>query len=56
MVGSFPFAANGRTMSKLRNDGFILIVARADNHLVLGIQGVSELQPPLASPSKWCAA
>ena len=43
----FPFAANGRAMSMQAEDGFVRIVARADNHLVLGVQavgkGVSEL-------------
>ncbi len=43
----FPFSANGRAMSMEAEDGFIRIVARADNHLVLGVQaagrGVSEL-------------
>jgi dihydrolipoamide dehydrogenase len=46
-VGLFPYSANGRAMTKLSEDGFVRIVARADNHLVLGIQavgqGVSEL-------------
>ncbi|WP_201864795.1 dihydrolipoyl dehydrogenase [Microvirga soli] len=46
-VGHFPFAANGRAMTKLGEEGFVRVVARADNHLVLGIQavgqGVSEL-------------
>lgn len=46
-VGQFPFAANGRAMTKMGEDGFVRVVARADNHLVLGIQavgqGVSEL-------------
>jgi dihydrolipoamide dehydrogenase len=46
-VGHFPFSANGRAMTKLGEDGFVRVVARADNHLVLGIQavgqGVSEL-------------
>ncbi len=46
-VGRFPFAASGRAMSLGREDGFVRVVARADNHLVLGIQavgaGVSEL-------------
>ncbi|MCO5063713.1 MAG: dihydrolipoyl dehydrogenase [Rhizobiaceae bacterium] len=46
-IGLFPFAANGRAMTKLAEDGFVRVVARADNHLVLGIQavgqGVSEL-------------
>ncbi|KQZ15149.1 dihydrolipoamide dehydrogenase [Mesorhizobium sp. Root554] len=46
-VGQFPFQANARAMTKVAEDGFIRIVARADNHVVLGIQavgqGVSEL-------------
>lgn len=46
-VGQFPFSANGRAMTKLGEQGFVRVVARADNHLVLGIQavgqGVSEL-------------
>ncbi len=39
-IGQFPFSANGRAMTKLGEDGFVRIVARADNHLVLGIQAV----------------
>jgi dihydrolipoamide dehydrogenase len=39
-VGQFPFAANGRAMTLSAEEGFVRIVARADNHLVLGIQGV----------------
>ncbi|MER8633706.1 dihydrolipoyl dehydrogenase [Mesorhizobium opportunistum] len=46
-IGLFPFAANGRAMTKMGEDGFVRVVARAENHLVLGIQavgqGVSEL-------------
>lgn len=46
-IGQFPFQANGRAMTRLGEDGFVRVVARADNHLVLGIQavgqGVSEL-------------
>ena len=46
-VGQFPFSANGRAMTTESEDGFVRVVARADNHLVLGIQavgqGVSEL-------------
>ena len=37
---SFPFRANGRALTLDREDGFIRIVARADNHILLGIQGV----------------
>ena len=46
-TGQFPFSANGRAMTMLGEAGFVRVVARADNHLVLGIQavgqGVSEL-------------
>ena len=46
-TGLFPFSANGRAMTLQGEDGFVRVVARADNHLVLGIQavgkGVSEL-------------
>ncbi|MGB3388191.1 MAG: dihydrolipoyl dehydrogenase [Pseudaminobacter sp.] len=46
-IGQFPFSANGRAMTKMGEDGFVRVVARADNQLVLGIQavgqGVSEL-------------
>jgi dihydrolipoamide dehydrogenase len=46
-IGQFPFSANGRAMSKLAEEGWVRVVARADNHLVLGIQavgaGISEL-------------
>ncbi len=46
-VGVFPFSASGRAMSRANERGFVRVTARADNHLVLGIQvvgqGVSEL-------------
>ena len=46
-TGLFPFQANGRAMTLGAEDGFVRVTARADNHLVLGIQavgaGVSEL-------------
>jgi dihydrolipoamide dehydrogenase len=46
-VGHFPFRANGRAMTLQDDDGFVRVIARADNHVVLGIQavgqGVSEL-------------
>lgn len=46
-LGQFPFTANGRAMTRHGEAGFVRVVARADNHLVLGIQavgqGVSEL-------------
>lgn len=37
---SFPFAANGRAMTIESTDGFIRVVARRDNHLILGWQAV----------------
>ena len=43
----FPFAANGRAMTLEASDGFVRVVARRDNHLIVGWQavgrGVSEL-------------
>jgi len=43
----FPFAANGRSLTLESGDGFVRVVARRDNHLILGWQavgrGVSEL-------------
>lgn len=47
VTGSFPYLANGRAMTQEDETGFVRVVARADNHLVLGIQavgmGVAEL-------------
>ncbi len=46
-VGLFPFRANGRAMTLQDDEGFVRVVARSDNHVVLGVQavgaGVSEL-------------
>ena len=42
ITGQFPFQANGRAITLGSDDGFVRIVARADNHLVLGIQAVGE--------------
>jgi len=39
-TGLFPFQASGRAMTIERSDGFIRVVARADNHIILGLQGV----------------
>jgi dihydrolipoamide dehydrogenase len=41
-IGQFPFSANGRAMTRMGEDGFVRVVARADNHLVLGIQAVGQ--------------
>lgn len=46
-TAQFPFQANGRAMTMLDEGGFVRVTARADNHLVVGVQavgqGVSEL-------------
>jgi len=51
-VATFPFAANGRALTQMDDAGFVRIVARAGDHLVLGAQavgaGVSELTSSLA--------
>jgi dihydrolipoamide dehydrogenase len=39
-TGAFPFRANGRALTLDDEAGFVRVVARADNHLLLGIQGV----------------
>ncbi len=43
----FPFAANARSLTLESNEGFVRVVARRDNHLIVGWQavgrGVSEL-------------
>lgn len=37
-AGKFPFAGNGRATALNQTEGFIKIVANADNHVVLGAQ------------------
>ena len=39
-VALFPFAANGRAMTLETSDGFVRVVARADDHRILGWQAV----------------
>ena len=48
-IGQFPFTANGRAMTLRGEDGFVRVVARADNHLVLGIQAVGQHVSELSS-------
>ena len=52
IVAQFPFAANGRAMTLESKNGFVRVVARRDNHLILGWQavgvGVSELSTAFA--------
>ena len=49
VVGRFPLAANGRTLTLDENTGFVRVVARADNHLVVGIQAVGHQVAELAA-------
>ena len=39
-VGQFPLQASGRAMTMEREDGFIRVVARKDNGVVVGVQAV----------------
>lgn len=48
-VTVFPFAANGRAMTMEREDGFVRIIARKDNNLVLGLQAVGQGVPEMAA-------
>lgn len=47
IASTFPFSANGRSLTMEGGEGFVKVVARKDNHLILGWQavgtGVSEL-------------
>jgi dihydrolipoamide dehydrogenase len=45
----FPFAANGRAMSLESTDGFVRVVARRDNHLIVGWQAVGRAVSELAA-------
>lgn len=49
VVGTFPFLANGRALSQDDESGFIRIVARADDHRVLGLQAVGHDVAELSS-------
>ena len=39
-TANFPFSANGRAMTMEAEEGFVRVVAREDNHLLLGLQAV----------------
>ena len=39
-VAQFPFKASGRAMTSERDDGFVRVVARKDNGILLGVQAV----------------
>ncbi|WCX04748.1 dihydrolipoyl dehydrogenase [Pseudomonas aeruginosa] len=49
LVASFPFAANGRAMTLEANEGFVRVVARRDNHLVVGWQAVGKAVSELST-------
>jgi dihydrolipoamide dehydrogenase len=42
VVATFPLSANGRSLSVDAGSGFVRVVARKDNHRLLGIQAVGE--------------
>lgn len=49
VVASFPFSANGRAMTLLATEGFVRVVARRDNHLIVGWQAVGRNVSELAA-------
>ncbi len=48
-AGTFPFQANGRAMTLERDDGFVRIVARANDNVILGIQATGVQVSEMAS-------
>ena len=46
---AFPFSANGRAMTLETTKGFVRVVARRDNHLILGWQAVGQGVAELAA-------
>ncbi|TFW17899.1 dihydrolipoyl dehydrogenase [Massilia arenosa] len=42
ITASFPFAANGRSMTLESKDGFVRVVARRDDHRIVGWQAVGK--------------
>ena len=49
VVGKFPLPVNGRAMTLEADSGFVRVVARRDNELVLGIQAVGRSISEFAS-------
>lgn len=49
ITGTFPFTANGRAMTLESTDGFVRVVARKDNHLIVGWQAVGRSVSELAA-------
>ncbi|HEY8595183.1 MAG TPA: dihydrolipoyl dehydrogenase [Devosiaceae bacterium] len=48
ITAHFPFAANGRALTRGSDEGMVRVVARADNHLVLGMAAVGHEVSELA--------
>jgi dihydrolipoamide dehydrogenase len=48
LTASFPFQANGRALSMAAEDGFVRVIARTDNHVILGIAAVGQKVSELA--------
>jgi dihydrolipoamide dehydrogenase len=48
LSANFPFQANGRALSMAAEDGFVRVIARADNHVILGIAAVGQKVSELA--------
>jgi len=49
LSASFPFAANGRAMTLESTEGFVRVVARKDNHVIVGWQAVGGAVSELSS-------
>ena len=49
ITAAFPFAANGRAMTIESSEGFVRVVARRDNHLIVGWQAVGRAVSELSS-------
>ncbi len=49
MVANFPFSANGRAMTIESTEGFVRVVARRDNHLIVGWQAVGRAVSELST-------
>lgn len=49
VVGTFPFLANGRAMTLGAETGFVRVVARKDDHVVVGVQAVGAHVSELAT-------
>jgi len=49
IVAEFPFAANGRAMTVEGEDGFVRVIARKQDHFILGLQAVGHNVSELTS-------